>query len=74
MTIFRVHFAIDMTGGIAMALIAVKIGEKICFTFDVMILGKPAHKRLQLFYEPCPACGWANRHALKLLCNDEKQI
>ena len=69
----RTHFVIDMTGGVAMAGVAILIAERLCYIFDVILQGRPAHKRMLLYYEPCPACGWANRHALKLLDCAEKR-
>ena len=57
-----------------MAGCAIMLAEKLSYFFDVFIQGKPAHKRMLLKYDPCPACGWANPHALKLLDSAEKHV
>ena len=72
MAVTRTHFIIDMTAGVAMAGVAILIAEKLSYIFDVYVQGRPAHKRMLLYYEPCPACGWASPHALKLLDSTEK--
>ena len=74
MTIFRVHFVIDLLGGLTFVLLGVRAAEKISWVFDAYIQGLPAHKRLLLFYDPCPSCGWANEHAVKLLDEEEKHL
>ena len=74
MLITRTHFFIDMLGGVAVGILAVMAGEKISYVFDIWAAGLPAHKRLMLCYDPCPACGWANEHAVKLLDHKERKV
>jgi len=36
------------------------MSEKICFLFDVLVLGIPDHKRMSYYYKPCKRCGWSS--------------
>jgi len=63
LTNLRTHYLIDFTSGIAFAMIVFKIGEKLDYYADVLIIGLPYEKRRSHFYIPCAKCGWNNKKA-----------
>ena len=73
MTFVKTHYIIDLATGAILAHYCHMGAEWISFWVDVKLLGNPGKPRLQMYYKPCPCCGWSNNSASYFMDESERQ-
>ena len=68
----RTHYVIDMIAGFFIAHYMHIMAEKVCYVFDVKVLGIPGKKRYRNFFKPCKCCGWSNKCASDYMTEEER--
>ena len=76
MMLIRTHYIIDMVTGLIVAHYMHMLAERISFLVDVKWMRQHLTKedviRENFHFKPCKDCGWSNKCANDLICDEEK--